>query len=121
MATRTRSGLGLLAVLFLVAGVGVMLLAIPSVGEVSLRPHAVEKHMDEAAQARQWIAKNGGPFNRYDCPDGRTRVIVPMNGRQWAVMVIESGVEVTSFITGDQGYVKGMIDPCNQWMNFAHP
>jgi len=120
MATCKRTGLGMLMVLFVLAA-GVVLLAIPSVGEVTLGSHAVEKHWDQAVEARQWISKHGGPFNRYDCPDGRTRVIVPMNGNRWAVMVVESGIEVTSFITEDQGYVKGMIDPCKQWMNFAHP
>lgn len=118
-ARRGSSGVGVLLVVALVI-VGIVV-SIPTLGSISLGSHAVERHADMAESAREWVNAHAGPGNRYDCPDGRVRVVVPMPHNQWAVMVISKGVEITSFITKDQGYVRGMIDPCDQWMRFAHP
>lgn len=99
----------------------VFLLAIPTIGTIELGSHAVQRHAAQAEVAREWIAANASPGHRYDCPDGRTRVVSPMPGGEWAVMVLESGVEITSFVTADQAYISKMLEPCEQWMKFAHP
>jgi hypothetical protein len=113
-------GSGVLLIVMALVIVGIVI-SIPTLGRISLGNHAVERHADMAESAREWVNAHAGPGNRYDCPDGRVRVVVPMPGNRWAVMVVKGGVEITSFITKDQGYVKGMIDPCDQWMRFAHP
>lgn len=128
MSTMTRTeqghgGLVLLAIAGLVV-LGVIALQtidIPYVGPVEVGHHAVQRHPTTVDRARKWVKDHAGPGNRWDCPDGRIRMICPTGACEWAVMVIESAKEVTAFITHDQGYIRGMEDPCRQWMHFAHP
>ena len=96
-------------------------IAIPTVGQVELGKHAVEKHGNDAVLVRQWVANNAQPWHRWDCPDGRTRVVVPYDGHRWAVMVVLGSVEITSFLTDDQAYVTRMLDPCKPSVGYAHP
>ena len=120
--TRTHSGSGVLVILafmIIVAVVGV--LAIPTLGSIQLRPHAVQRHAADADRAREWISAHAGPGNRYDCGDGRTRIVLSMPSGEWAVMVLEAGVEITSFVTTSQDYVRKILEPCDQYMKFAHP
>jgi len=128
VATRcTSKGL---QTLLLLLGVFLLLFGLslvgPYLGDVQLGQHAVERHGADADVARDWIEHNAGPQHRYDCPDGRVRVVVAMGRAAWAVMVLDpigpgEWAEVTAFTSADQGYIRGLIDPCSQWMNFAHP
>ena len=96
-------------------------IAIPTVGDVTLRGHAAQRHGNDAAIAREWISTHAEAYHRWDCPDGRTRVVVPYDGHRWAVMVVLGSVEITSFLTDDQAYVTRMIDPCKPGVGYAHP
>lgn len=96
-------------------------IAVPSVGNVTLRAHANQRHGDDAVVVRQWVSTHAEPYHRWDCPDGRTRIVVPYDGHRWAVMVVLGEVEITSFLTDDQAYVTRMLDPCKPGVPFAHP
>ena len=96
-------------------------IAIPTVGQVELGKHAVEKHGNDAVLVRQWVANNAQPWHRWDCPDGRTRIIVPHNTRGYAVMIMLGSHEFTSYFTDDQVYVTHLKEPCKPFVGVAHP
>jgi hypothetical protein len=112
-----------LGVMF-VLGVGILFLAIviQGIGQIELGTHAVAKHNTDAFTARQVIGTYGGPGNRWDCPDGRVRIVVKTVTR-WAVMVLEGDVEVTAFMTDSQDYVTRMLEGCENREHYrnAHP
>jgi hypothetical protein len=89
-------------------------------GDVQLGQHAAQKHQADAFMARQVIGHYGGPGNRWDCPDGRVRIVVRTAAR-WAVMVLEGDVEVTSFMTDSHDYVSNMIEDCDNPFRYSHP
>lgn len=96
-------------------------IAIPTVGDVTLSEHAVERHGQDAVIAREWTASHAEAYNRWDCPDGRTRLVTPFDKARWAVMVILERLEITSFLCDDQYYICWMLDPCKPYVPYAHP
>jgi hypothetical protein len=137
MATceRTSDGSGVMGILL--AGIaGVALLAaglaavMPNVEDVIELPderiddHADVKHGSDAQAARDWIASNGGPGCKWECPDGRTRYVCRTDTGRWAIVVINTvtRVEVTAFMTDSQDYIQGCIaGGDNPWHYGSHP
>lgn len=70
---------------------------VPGLGDVLAGQHAEDRHGVEALQAR--LAIQSGGYNRYDCKDGRTRIIKQMAAHSCAIVIIEGGVEVSAFIS----------------------
>lgn len=119
MIATQRTGLSVWCILFLL---GAMLLAyaLPGLGEVETRPHAVQRHGEDAIIARE-ATQHSGPGNRYDCKDGRTRIVTQINARRWAVSVLDGTVEVTAFTTEDREYIGRMLEDCSAQWRFLHP
>lgn len=104
----TGSGAGVLmlfvAICILLAG----FIVIPRLGmNIRTNDHAVERHGDDALRARQ-LLEQAGPGNKFDCPDGRIRIIVQVDARHWAMGVSDGmGIEeITSFINSDRTYLR---------------
>ena len=70
---------------------------IPGLGDVLAGQHAEDRHGVEALQAR--LAIQSGGFNRYDCKDGRTRIVKQIARAAFAIVIVEGGVEVSAFIS----------------------
>jgi len=70
---------------------------IPGLGDVLAGQHAEDRHGVEALQAR--LAIQSGGYQRYDCKDGRTRIIKQMAAHSCAIVIVEGGVEVSAFIS----------------------
>jgi len=70
---------------------------VPGIGPVICGEHAQERHGVEALQARSAIMTGGG--NRYDCGDGRQRILKQLGPKSVAIMIVEQGVEVSCFIS----------------------
>jgi hypothetical protein len=104
--------------LALVAGV-IWFVAIPAMGNVQLGQHAVQRHGEIAVEARIYIQNYAGAQNRFDCPDGRTRIVVQMDHKHYAVMVVENGVEVSTFITSKHSYAIKITRGCWGGTGFA--
>jgi hypothetical protein len=71
---------------------------VPGLGDVLAGQHAQDRHGQRALIAR--LAMMTGGYQRYDCKDGRTRLIKQLAPKLFAVIIIEAGVEVSAF-TGD--------------------
>jgi len=70
-----------------------------------LNGHAVERHADQAIRAWNHVRDNGGPGDKWECPDGRTRWICALTDPKsrakglFAVVVISAaGGLITAFI-----------------------
>ena len=85
--------------------------ALPGIGEVETRPHALYRHGADAIVAREANMGND-PGQRYDCPDGRTRIIKRIGQNKWAITVLDGNIEVTSFVASNKNHVDQMIDEC---------
>jgi hypothetical protein len=111
----TGSGAGLLIViiLFLAAIVVTAVLVVPRLGVAidTSASHAIARHGEDAATAHEWISQ-AGPGNRFDCPDGRTRIVVQIDGRHWALGVLDGTTEITAFITSDKNYARHQAERC---------
>jgi hypothetical protein len=112
-------------VLLIVACGFLMLISVnvPDVGSVELGSHAVERHGNDALRAREAVT-NGSPGGHWKCDGDKEYMIrYVAEAHEWAVMIIRSGYEITSFTTTDQGYIKGVLeqDGCVQEWNFSHP
>jgi len=70
---------------------------IPGLGDAYAGHHAEERHGVEALAAR--LAIQGGGFNRYDCKDGRTRIVKQIARAAFAIVIVEGGLEVSAFIS----------------------
>lgn len=109
---------GVFAVLaFLITAV----LAVNGLRNVVPSQHALQKHGTDAEVALEWVRTFGKGWHRWDCRDGRTRWIVPMDDGRWAIAVFEGSVNITAFITGNKDYVLRIKEGCQQWQNVAHP
>lgn len=90
----------------------------------ALNDHAVERHGQKATSAWEYVLSLGPAnlFCRYQCPDGRTRYICPMESGHWTMVVLEDGYLITSFVV-NQSYAKGEIDKCKNRYHYrnAHP
>lgn len=84
----------------------------------ALTPHAL-KHAD-AQTAWDWV-QHHGRFCQYDCPDGRTRFVCPMDDGRWAVVVLGRFWRLVTAFTCDQDYAKGIADECYNPWRYAHP
>jgi hypothetical protein len=95
---RPRTHFGL-AIIILLAAVAVL-----------YGQHAVTRHGQDALDTRATVLQYG---KRYDCQDGRSKMIYNEPGKQPAVMVLqwieERWVEITTFKT-TTNRVQGMID-----------
>jgi len=70
---------------------------IPGLGDVLAGQHAEDRHGVEALQAR--LAIQSGGYNRYDCKDGRVRIVKQIARAAFAIVIVESGTEVSAFIS----------------------
>ena len=70
---------------------------VPGLGDVLAGQHAEDRHGVEALQAR--LAIQSGGYNRYDCKDGRTRIVKQIARAAFAIVIVEGGVEVSAFIS----------------------
>ncbi len=116
-----RGGLGCLLWLLLAGLVTILLMSsimVPGVGSVETGSHAVERHGSDAELVRSEIAAGGG--NHYRCDGGKEYVTKYLGNGKWALMVIENGVEKTSFIT-DQSYLTGRLEDENCTNGWSHP
>jgi hypothetical protein len=110
--------------LFILAGLFILAFALvfSLLADIQLGTHAVARHNSEAFLAREIIGNHGGPGNRWNCPDGRVRIVVRTVSR-WAVMVLEGNVEVTAFMTDSQDYVTRILEGCDNPQHYSngHP
>jgi hypothetical protein len=72
-------------------------LNIPGWVDVLAEQHAEDRHGVEALQAR--LAIQSGGYNRYDCKDGRVRIVKQIARAAFAIVIVEGGVEVSAFIS----------------------
>jgi len=113
---RCSSGAGVVLVLLL--GLGLLFLAVQAVGGVD---HAIARHGWDAVQARSYTS-SAGPGNRWDCPDGRTRAIVFVDGLgRWALEVWSgAGRPITAFTTDDAVYIRRQAERCGATPSELH-
>jgi len=70
---------------------------IPGLGDVLAGQHAEDRHGVEALQAR--LAIQSGGYQRFDCKDGRARIVKQLAQSAWAIVIIEDGIEVSAFVS----------------------
>jgi hypothetical protein len=97
---------------------------------VSLPPlngHAVDRHAGQAVRAWKHVKNNGGPGDRWDCPDGRIRWVCGLTDKEgkakglFAVVVIAAtGGLITAFIC-NQSYAKSITDQGKNPWKLNHP
>jgi hypothetical protein len=70
---------------------------VPGLGDVLAGQHAQDRHGQRALVAR--LAMMSGGFQRFDCKDGRTRIVKQLARVACAIVIIENGVEVSAFVS----------------------
>ena len=92
-----------------------------------LNSHAVDRHAGQAVRAYNHVKNNGGPGDKWDCPDGRTRWVCALMDKDglkkglFAVVVLAaSGSLVTAFICR-KDYAKSISDSAANPWRITHP
>lgn len=70
---------------------------IPGVGDVLCQEHAEIRHGEGAVRARAVSMSGGG--DKYDCGDGRIRIVRNLGVKITAIMIVENGREVSAFMS----------------------
>jgi hypothetical protein len=84
---------------------------------VTVSSHALARHGTEAITAHEVIVQSG---HCRPCVDGRVRCVAKA-GNKWAVEIRDGDVQITSFFTLSQAYVKGVTDECGNGDFWDHP
>ena len=117
---------GILATAGLLAARAILInkLAVPGLGEVDTsNPHPMLRHgladvLTVHAAARDLANRNADWFRQQQpCPDGWYRLLIPLDGKHWALWVLElvrpgMFVERTAFVTRAK-YAKAVNDDCH--------
>jgi len=92
-----------------------------------LNGHALQRHYEGAIRAWKYVSEHGGPGDRYDCKDGRTRWICAIREQVkdkkdlWAVVVLSAaGGLITAFLCSHD-YAKSMIENADNPWKIKHP
>jgi len=105
------------AATFIIAAI-VIIFSVSLVGSwvVELRPHAIERHGQDAERARDFVM-SGFPDGRYKCGDDIYKIIeetdVPGEYAIWILKDFGTGtlVELTAFTCSEE-YAKRQIEDC---------
>ena len=117
---------GILVIAGVLAGRAILVnkLAVPGLGEVDttsahpLLKHGLNAVLTVHAAARDLASRDSDWFRRQQpCRDGRYRLLIPLDGKHWALWVLElvspgMFVERTAFVTRAK-YAKAVNDDCH--------
>jgi hypothetical protein len=107
IATRPRNNTSLL------------LCAVAILMAATVSSHALARHGADAIRAHEAV-QQGDPW-RHHCKDGRDRIVRALPDGIWAVEVWDGEVQVTSFLTREQDYIRKVIDDCGDAKEYMHP
>jgi hypothetical protein len=131
MAGILLAGAVLVAALLLAQAPAPSALDLPQGAVDVSNPHAWVRHgLDEVTTVREAMRiraqENPQFFQQPPCKDGKFRYIVGLADGRYAIWVLQQVapgrfVEVTAFISSDQGYVKSVRDGCgnDSWLGHA--
>jgi len=126
-SSNQASGSKAVALIGIVFAVAMMLWAMrripPMNREVALPTLSAHALLHSDAKAAWDCVRHKGRFCKWDCRDGRTRYLCPMEERGvWAIVVTEGANRLVTAFTGDQDYVNGVADNgCHNPWKMAHP
>jgi len=106
-AERHPHGLGALGWLILLGLASAVLMALGAgmAGDVTVSPHAEERHGTNVWDAKAYL-DTGGPFQRDPCRDGKEMWTWRMNGEQW-VAIVRGTTIITMFETTPE-YIRSV-------------
>jgi len=96
-----------------------LLCAIAILMAATVSTHAIARHGPDAIRAHEAV-QQGDPW-RHHCKDGRDRIVTRLPDGIWAVEVWDGEVQVTSFLTREQSYIKLLIEQCGDAKEYMHP